>query len=342
MVVPLSSTHDGDESVLVCRDLGVRFATPAGTMVAVEGASLALRRGRVTGIVGESGSGKSQLVMALTGLTVGEVTGSAELGGMRIAPVPERALADVRGRRIAYVFQDPMTALNPYLTVATQLEEVATHHLNLDRAGARKKALDLLNRVRIPDAESRIASFPHELSGGMRQRVMIAMALMADPEVVIADEPTTALDATVQLRILDLLRDLCRTDGLTLVLISHDISVMALMADDLIVMYAGRIVERGPAATLLTSPAHPYTRRLIDATPDLDSPVDAAPVGIPGQLPGPAGPRDRCLFADRCDRVGDVCRTAPPPLGSTAGTTAGHDVACHFPLPADAGSGGGA
>ena len=329
MAVPLSRTNVDDSPALVCRDLGVRFDSPTGPVTAVDAVSLSVRRGRVTGIVGESGSGKTQLVMALTGLSTGQVSGEANLGATTIAPAGERELAAVRGRRIAYVFQDPMTALNPYLTVATQMVEVATHHLGMPARAARQKARDLLDKVGIPDAERRLASYPHELSGGMRQRVMIAMALMADPEVVVADEPTTALDVTVQLRILDLLRDLCVSRGLSLILISHDISVMAYMADDLVVMYAGRVAERGPTSALLGQPAHPYTQRLIDSTTDLDAPPGTEPVGIPGQLPGPGTARDRCLFADRCDRAETVCRHAVPELVLV---DAGHDVACHFPL----------
>lgn len=310
----------------------VTFPNAEHDVIAVEDASFALYRGRILGVVGESGSGKSQLFKALTGLAAGaDVAGQVLFEGANLLAVPPQALAAIRGRRIAYIFQDPMTALNPFLRISTQMTEVATHHLGLGHEAAKARALEMLEKVRIPDAAKRLSSFPHELSGGMRQRVVIAMAMMGDPDILIADEPTTALDATVQVQILDLLRGLCDDEGLAIALISHDMGVMAKVADDVMVMYAGRVVERGPAEKVLAAPCHPYTQRLIDSTPDLERPLDDVPVGIAGQLPTAGSPRQRCLFEERCFRTEAVCQTTQPPLLHTSGE---HVVACHFALDA--------
>ena len=261
------------EVVLSLRGLGVAFPG----VEAVRDVSLELRRGAVTALVGESGSGKSQLGLAITGLTGGRVSGEVRLGGEVLTGLAERALRQVRGRRVAYVFQDPMSALHPHLRLSVQLEEVARRHLGLGRREARARAVAMLGRVRMPDPERRVHAFPHELSGGQRQRATIAAALMAQPELLVADEPTTALDATVQAEVLELIRELCRSDGLSCLLITHDFGVVARAADEVVVMRAGRVVERGPAARLLTAPEHPYTRALVAATPRLDAALPKAP-----------------------------------------------------------------
>lgn len=325
-----TASPDPDSPLIDSTGVKVTFQGGEHDVVAVEDASFALYPGRILGVVGESGSGKSQLFKALTGLSAGaDVAGRVVFDGVDLLAAPSRKLAAIRGRRIAYIFQDPMTALNPFLRISTQMTEVAVHHLGMRQAAAKARALELLEKVRIPDAAKRLRSFPHELSGGMRQRVVIAMAMMGDPDVLIADEPTTALDATVQIQILDLLRGLCDDQGLAIALISHDMGVMAKVADDVMVMYAGRVVERGPARQVLSKPLHPYTQRLIDSTPDLERPIDAPPVGIAGQLPAAGSSRQRCLFEARCFRAEAVCRTTQPVLSQSADR---HVVACHFPL----------
>ena len=257
--------------VLEVQGLSVAF----GPTRAVEDASLTLRPGRVLAVVGESGSGKSQLARALTGLSPGAVTGSIRLEGRELVGAPERELRAVRGRRVAYVFQDPAASLNPYLRIGTQLAEVARTHLGLSATEARARSAQRLRDVRLPDPAARLTAFPHALSGGQRQRAVIAMALMADPAVLVADEPTTALDVTVQRGILDLLRGLCAARGLAVLLITHDMGVAAHVADKVLVMHRGRIVERGPAARVLRAPAHAYTRRLLADTPGLAAPHPA-------------------------------------------------------------------
>jgi len=311
----------------------VTFPGDESTVVAVDGVSLRLLPGRVTGVLGESGSGKSQLALALTGLTSATITGTVKFQDRNLVGASEQALNRVRGRHIAYVFQDPMASLNPYLRISTQLVEIATTHRGCSRAGARRLAIEMLGRVRIPEPARVMASHPHELSGGMRQRVMIAMAMMGDPDILIADEPTTALDATVQVQILDLLRELCDTENLAAMVISHDIGVVARIADDVVVMYAGRCAERGPVSAVLKAPRHPYTRELINSTPDLKRPSDQEIAGIPGQLPGPDVDRGQCLFSARCPRAADICASVRPSLVAGGG---GRFLACHFPLDQDA------
>ncbi|MGR3502499.1 dipeptide ABC transporter ATP-binding protein [Pseudaestuariivita sp.] len=266
------------EIVLDCRDVGVSFA---GVSV-VDRVSLELRSGVTTAIVGESGSGKSQLVKAITGLSPGDVTGSILYRGTELVGLPEKALSAIRGRRIAYVFQDPMSALNPYLRIDRQLGEVAETHLGMSRQAARARALDLLRQVQMPEPEAKLRAFPHELSGGQRQRVVIAAALMADPEILIADEPTTALDATVQLRILDLLGDLARDRQLACAFITHDIAVAARIAERTLVMQSGRMVEEGPTHEVLSRPQQDYTRTLLRNTPSLSREIARPPAPVGG------------------------------------------------------------
>lgn len=269
------STPSQTSSLLDVRGLTVDF----GSTRAVDDVSFALHPGRVLAIVGESGSGKSQLSRALTGLSPGTVTGSVRLEGRELVGMPERQSRAVRGPRVAYVFQDPMASLNPYLRIGTQLAEVARTHLDLSASEADARAIDRLRDVRLPDPADRVRAFPYALSGGQRQRAVIAMALMADPAVLIADEPTTALDFTVQRGILDLLRGLCTTRGLAILLITHDMGVAAHAADEMLVMRHGRIVERGPTSKVLQAPTHGYTRRLLADTPDLAAVAASRPLG---------------------------------------------------------------
>jgi oligopeptide transport system ATP-binding protein len=309
--------------------LDVRFATPDGEVVAVEGASFALGRGECVGIVGESGSGKTQLALAATGLLAanGRAAGSVRLAGRELLGADEATWRTVRGRRIGFVFQDPMTALAPHLSIGTQLVETIRAHADVSRRAARERALELLARVRVPDPAARFRQFPHELSGGLRQRAMIAVALAAGPEVLIADEPTTALDVTVQRQVLDLFRELRRELGTALVLITHDLGVAAGLCDRVLVMYAGRIVEEGWTAELYARPRHPYTAALLAASPRIDDPVDAPFATIPGAQPDPRERPEGCAFRPRCSRAAEACAVAPPLAGRT-----GTRVACHRPL----------
>ena len=271
------STEPGPAPLLEAQALRVVI----GAEAVVDGVTLRLRRGRVTGIVGESGSGKSQLVAALTGLSAGRVEGAVRFRGSDLARLDERALRRVRGGGIAYVFQDPASALNPFLTVGAQLTEVARHHLGLGRAAARERAEGRLAAVGLPRGTDWLSRHPHELSGGQAQRVAIAMALMGDPEILVADEPTTALDVTVQKGVLELIRQLADAEGLAAILVSHDLAAVAHIADEVVVMHRGRVAEAGRVETVLHRPEADYTRRLIAATPRLSD---------PSPPPGAAGP----------------------------------------------------
>jgi len=321
--------------VLEVRDLRVSFETARGPVEAVRGVDFTVTAGETLGIVGESGAGKTQIMLALAGLAPpnATVTGSVRLAGQSLLGLGERQLSRIRGAQIAYVFQDPMTALNPYLTVGTQLTEVLRRHLGHDRATARAAAIRALDRVRMPDAAARLHQYPHELSGGMRQRVMIAMALACAPRLLVADEPTTALDVTVQAQILDLLDNLRRETGTAILLITHDMGVIARLADRVAVTYAGRIVETGPVQAVFDAPRHPYTAGLLQAVPRLDGGDGAPPAGIPGQPPDPRTLPEGCAFAPRCARAFAACRADP----ALAGVGGGRAVACHLATrPADA------
>jgi oligopeptide/dipeptide ABC transporter ATP-binding protein len=308
--------------------LSVELAVGGGLLEAVGEVSFTLERGRVRGLVGESGCGKSITATALMGLLPrgSRVRGRAELGGIDLVAMNPTERRRVNGRRLAMIFQEPMTALHPMLTVERQVTEGLRHHLGMGRAAARERALELLDGVGIPGARRVLGAHAHELSGGMRQRVMIAMMLACDPEVIIADEPTTALDVTIQAQILDLLEDVVRNTGTSLLLITHDLSVVAQHCDDVTVMYAGRIVEDGPVERVVHHPRHPYTAGLLAARPRRGRHQERLS-SILGRVPTldtmPAG----CRFAPRCPRRQDQCDEAPPlaPLGEGR-------VRCWFPL----------
>jgi oligopeptide/dipeptide ABC transporter ATP-binding protein len=316
--------------LLEVEGLSIAFAGAAGAPPAVDAVSLALGRGRTLGLVGESGAGKSQLALAVPGLTPrgARVAGSIRFAGEELVGAPAATLRRLRGARIGTVFQDPTAALAPHLTVGTQLAEVLAAHGGPRGAAARRAARDMLERVRVPDAAARLGQYPHELSGGLRQRVMLAIALIGRPALVVADEPTTALDVTVEAGILELLAELVRAEGTALLLVSHDLAVVAGLCDEIAVMYAGRIVEAGPARAVLAAPGHPYTAALLGARLTLASPLDAPLAAIPGSPPGP-GPRPPgCAFAPRCGRALGRCRELPPPLAARGGGR----LACYAPL----------
>ncbi|MEV6209327.1 ABC transporter ATP-binding protein [Kitasatospora sp. NPDC051914] len=311
-------------ALLTVRDLTVDF----GTGPAVRGIDLDLHRGETLGIVGESGSGKSVTALAVLGLLPGtaRVEGSVRLDGRELLGLPARELAAIRGRRIAMVFQDPLSAFTPVYRIGDQIAEAVRIHQPLDRAAARRRAADLLDLVGIPAPGRALDSFPHEFSGGMRQRAMIAMAIANDPDIILADEPTTALDVTIQAQVLDVLRTARRETGAALVLVSHDLGVIAGSADRVAVMYAGRIAETAPVDDLFARPHHPYTLGLIGAVPRLDG-RGGPLVPIPGRPPLPGGSGPGCPFAPRCPLAQDDCRTAEPPLTATTPGD-GHLAAC--------------
>ncbi|MEU8013692.1 ABC transporter ATP-binding protein [Micromonospora parva] len=309
--------------VLEIRDLSVSFPTETGTVSAVDGVSLDLAPGEIVGMVGESGCGKSVTAMSIAGLLPGSarVTGSVRLDGTQLIGAREAALRRVRGREIAYIFQEPMTSLNPVLTVGRQIGEVLQVHERMSRRAARARAVELLTLVGIPSAAQRVDNYPHQLSGGMRQRVMIAMAVACGPKVLVADEPTTALDVTVQAGILQVLRDLRDQLGTSVLIITHDLGVIADIADRVVVMYAGRVAERAPVDDLFAHPRHRYTAGLLSASPQPGRHAGTDRLTeIPGLVPVLASQPDACTFADRCPAADERCRTAAPPLAGVGGT----------------------
>lgn len=312
---------------LAIDDLSVRF----GDSAAVRDVSLRVESGECIGVVGESGSGKTQVFMSAMGLlpSNARVRGSVRFEGTEILGVAPTVLNRVRGSKLTMVFQDPMTSLTPHLRIGAQLAEVLVTHAGASWADAERAALAMLERVRIPEARRRLRQYPHELSGGMRQRVMIAMSLLCEPSLVIADEPTTALDVTVQAQILDTLRAMRAELGMGIVLISHDISVVAGLADRIVVMYAGRIVEQGPSSTLLRRPEHPYTAALLSCVPSLSGARLERMPSLPGQAPHPSSLDRGCAFAPRCARAAERCRVEIPPLRTLSPR---QEAACHFPL----------
>ena len=307
--------------ILSIKDLFIEFDTPDGSVKAVNGINIDLFKGEVLGIVGESGSGKSQSWMATLGLLADNASTSGEVtfDGRNLLDLPPRDLNPIRGNRIAMVFQDPMTSLNPYLTVETQMvEALRIHNRGMSKPDARKRCIEMLDRVAIPAAEKRLKQFPHELSGGMRQRVMIALALLNDPEVLIADEPTTALDVTIQAEILDILLDLQRERGMAVVFITHDLGVVAEICSRVCVMYAGRLAEVGPVEEVFTDARHPYTLSLLKATPraaqEHAADGDEELYAIPGAPPNMRMPPPGCPFEPRCACAETRCREQTPLL----------------------------
>ena len=303
-------------TLLEVENLEVRFDTPEGEVAAVNGVSFSVAPGESLGLVGESGSGKSQVFMAVMGLLAknGRAGGSVRFDGREILGLKSQQLNDIRGARMSMIFQDPMTSLNPFLKVSRQLTEVLIQHKGLDEAAARRRAVEMLDVVRIPEAARRIDMYPHEFSGGMRQRVMIAMALLCQPELLIADEPTTALDVTVQAQILDLMAELRASLDTAIITITHDLGVVAGVCDRVMVMYAGRIVEQGSVTDLFYDPHHPYSRGLLNSMPRLDRIEDAALKTIPGQPPNLQHLPPGCAFGDRCPEAFERCRLEHPAL----------------------------
>jgi oligopeptide/dipeptide ABC transporter ATP-binding protein len=314
------------DALFEVRDLGVQFTTPRGPVRAVREVSLEVHRGECLAVVGESGSGKSQLFLGCLGLLApgGVASGSARFDGQELVGSGAAARRAVLGTRLTLVFQDPMNALTPHLTIGRQLAEVALDRGLLDAAGAEARSLEVLQAVRMPDAAMRLSQYPHELSGGQRQRAAIAMALMTRPELLVADEPTTALDVTVQAQVIEVLRE-ARDRGLALVLVTHDMGVVAGIADRVAVMYAGRVVETAPVSELFAAPAHPYTAALLASVPRLDTPLAARLAGIEGQPPPPGTEADGCAFAPRCPAAFETCLHSRPPLEARGGRS----VACH-------------
>jgi peptide/nickel transport system ATP-binding protein len=319
-------------TLLDVNELSVRFETDDGAVHAVDRLTFSLEAGEVLGIVGESGCGKSVSAMALLRLLpeTARVTGRALFGPVDLLAASPSRLRDIRGREIAFVFQEPMTSLNPVFRIGNQLGEVLRRHFGLGRAEARHRSIELLDLVRIPAPARRVDEYPHQLSGGMRQRVMIAMALACDPKILIADEPTTALDVTIQAGILDLMRDIRERLGTAIVLITHNLGVVADIADRVIVMYAGRKVEEAPVDALFSAPQHPYTIGLLGAIPrpgGLNG-HDRRLREIPGRVPSLAELPDACAFAPRCPRADDLTRSTQPELREVAPA---HLVACFHP-----------
>jgi len=328
-------THDSPPPLFEISGLSVDFETRHHTARALHGIDLTVRRGEALGVVGESGCGKSITWMASLGLLGrnAHVRGSAKLAGEEMIGAREKALNAIRGGRIAMIFQDPSSSLNPLHKIGWQLTEALALHRNLHGREARIEAERLLDRVGIANAARRLGDYPHEFSGGMNQRVMIAMALAGNPELLVADEPTTALDATIQAQILDLLDDLRKERGMALVLISHDLSMVAEMTERVVVMYSGRVVEDAPTRQIFDLPAHPYTAGLVAALPDLDGPRRRL-TAIPGTVPSPDRLPPGCAFAPRCSKAGDDCNASVPALRAVG---AAHQAACiklHVPAPA--------
>ena len=328
---------DNSKSFLEVRDLKVHFPTEDGLVKAVDGLSFNLDRGKTLGIVGESGSGKSVTSLAIMGLhkeTRAQVSGSITLDGMDIVAATEDEVRKIRGKQMAMIFQDSLAALHPYYTVGEQIAEAYRVHHQASKKVALQRAIEMLDRVGIPDPIKRAESYPHQFSGGMRQRAMIAMALSCDPSLLIADEPTTALDVTVQAQILDLLRDLQKEFGSAIILITHDLGVVAEIADDILLMYAGRAIENGSARDLLKVPEHPYAWGLLSSIPKLEGDPTIKLPYIEGTPPSLINPPTGCAFSPRCkyaSRVGGACEVQMPELISVAPASQ-HQVRCHLDL----------
>ncbi len=319
----------GSPPLLEVRDLRVNFATYGGTVQAVRGLSFSMEAGECLALVGESGCGKSVTAQSLLRLVPhppATTTGSVRFDGRELLDLSEREMNRLRGAALGMVFQDPMTSLNPTMPVGRQIEEALREHERLSRSAARERVLDMLRLVGMPEPERRYGQYPHECSGGMRQRVLIAMALVCGPRLIVADEPTTALDVTIQAQILDILKNLQSRLGTALLLITHDLGVVAHMAHRIAVVYAGRIVETAPVRELFARPSHPYTRRLLCSRPSLDGEAARGPLcAIKGTPPDLFAPPPGCGFAPRCDYAMALCGTTPPPA---LGVGTGHRSSC--------------
>jgi oligopeptide/dipeptide ABC transporter ATP-binding protein len=326
-----AGSHEGP--LLVVDDLHTSFRTGRGTVRAVDGVSFEVHEGKTLGIVGESGSGKTVLSRSIMGLLPPRDvirSGTVQFAGHELTAMSDVELRQVWGAELSMIFQDPMTALNPVKRIGVQIAESLILHLDMDKREARSTAVELLRSVGIPSPEQRVRWYPFQLSGGMRQRVMIAIALACAPRLVMADEPTTGLDVTVQAQILDLLADLQRERHMAVILVTHDLGVVASRADDIIVMYAGRVVERAPTRTLFQDTKMPYTRALMDSIPRLADPSGARLNAIAGRPPDLINPPVGCRFAPRCPYVQDKCRATEPPLRTVGSPD--HLFACWFPL----------
>jgi oligopeptide transport system ATP-binding protein len=330
---------DGGDAVLDVKGLKTVFRTRGGEIHAVNSVSFHLNKGELLGVVGESGSGKSVTMMSLIRLLPSPPAdireGQVLLGGRDVLKLNDEDLRDVRGAKVGFVFQDPMTSLNPVFTVGNQICEPLIRHMSMTKAQATTRAVELLELVGIPDARNRLKSYPHQFSGGMRQRVMIAIALACDPDVLIADEPTTALDVTIQAQILELVKDLRAKLGMAIIWITHDLGVIAGIADRVMVMYGGQVVEHGPVRDLFANPQHPYTRALLKTIPAISGTRDARLRVIEGQPPIMTAAPLACPFRDRCDHRFDACDRANPQRRAidAAPVGYGHDVACHWAAP---------
>jgi len=319
--------------LLEVENLQTHFRTPDGVNRAVDGVSFHVNAGETLAIVGESGCGKSVTAMSILRLIPeppGKIAGAIRLNGKNLLELSDREMRQIRGNDVSMIFQEPMTSLNPVLTVGRQIGETLRLHQGLSKQQAEERAVEMLNLVGIPEARRRVREYPHQLSGGMRQRVMIAIALACNPKLLIADEPTTALDVTIQAQILELMRDLKHRVGAAIVLITHDLGVVAEVAERVVVMYAGRKVEEAAIGPLFRSPRHPYTQGLLGSMPKLGSSLDGEETRlaeIPGLVPSLKKKLDGCVFASRCAYATDLCRTVAPALEEKA---PGHVAACHY------------
>jgi peptide/nickel transport system ATP-binding protein len=322
-------------ALLEIENLQTHFRTPDGVNRAVDGVSFHVEAGETLAVVGESGCGKSVTAMSVLRLIPeppGKIAGQIRFEGRNLLELSDREMRDIRGNEISMIFQEPMTSLNPVLSVGKQIGETLRLHQGLSKQQAEAKAVEMLTLVGIPEPARRVKEYPHQLSGGMRQRVMIAIALACNPKLLIADEPTTALDVTIQAQILDLMRDLKRRVGAAIVLITHDLGVVAEVAERVVVMYAGRKVEEAPVGPLFRSPRHPYTQGLLGSVPKLGSSLTGTETRlseIPGLVPSLKAKIPGCVFASRCPHATDLCRQVAPALEEKA---PGHVAACHYAL----------